>query len=225
MIEWWGPVIVEYYAASEAVGATMVDSQQWLEHKGTVGRALLGEIHIVDDEGHELPPNEIGTVYFSGPQVTFEYHKEPEKTAESYNERGWATTGDLGYVDEEGFLYLTDRKHFTIISGGVNIYPQEIENLLINHDKVADVAVFGVPHEEYGETVQAVVEPQNWADATDEVALELMEWLRERLSHIKVPKNVDFREQLPRLDNGKLYKRHLVDEYRSAAGDDGNSGG
>ncbi|MEE4277368.1 MAG: acyl-CoA synthetase [Halieaceae bacterium] len=223
MIEWWGPVIVEYYAASEAVGATMVDSQQWLQHKGTVGRALMGEIHIVDDEGRELPPNEIGTVYFSGPQVTFEYHREPAKTAESYNEHGWATTGDLGYVDEEGYLFLTDRKHFTIISGGVNIYPQEIENLLINHEKVADVAVFGVPDEEFGETVQAVIEPQNWADATDEVALELLEWLRQRLSHIKVPRRVDFREKLPRLDNGKLYKRHLVEEYRAAAGDSDDS--
>ncbi|MEO1078006.1 MAG: acyl-CoA synthetase [Pseudomonadota bacterium] len=220
MIEWWGPIIVEYYSASEAAGSTMVDSQQWLEHKGTVGRPLLGEIHIVDEEGRELPPTEIGTVYFSGPQVTFEYHKEPGKTADSYNERGWATTGDVGYVDEEGFLYLTDRKHFTIISGGVNIYPQEIENLLINHEKVADVAVFGVPHPEFGETVQAVVEPQNWVDATDEVALELMEWLRERLSHIKVPRGLDFREKLPRLDNGKLYKRHLVEEYRAGARDD-----
>jgi fatty-acyl-CoA synthase len=220
MIEWWGPVIVEYYASSEAAGATIVDSLQWLEHKGTVGRAMMGEIHIVDDEGHELPPGEIGTVYFSGPQVTFEYHNEPEKTAESYNERGWATTGDVGYVDEEGYLYLTDRKHFTIISGGVNIYPQEVENLLINHEKVADVAVFGVPHAEYGEEVRAVVQPQNWVDATDEVAFELMEWLRERVAHLKVPKAIDFREQLPRLDNGKLYKRHLVEEYRAAARDD-----
>jgi len=220
MIEWWGPVVVEYYGASEAVGATMVDSQDWLSHKGTVGRAIMGQIHIVDDEGRELPPQEIGTVYFSGPQVTFEYHNEPEKTADSYNEQGWATTGDIGYVDEEGYLYLTDRKHFTIISGGVNIYPQEVENLLINHDKVADVAVFGIPDPEYGESVQAVVQPQNWVDATDEMAFELMEWLRERLAHIKVPRAIDFREQLPRLDNGKLYKRHLAEEYRAGARDD-----
>ena len=123
-------------------------------------------------------------------------------------------------MDEDGFLYLTDRKHFTIISGGVNVYPQEIENLLITHDKVADVAVFGTPHEEFGEEVTAVVQPENWADATDEVAFELMEWLRERLSGIKVPRRLDFREQLPRLDNGKLYKRHLVEEYRAAARDD-----
>ena len=223
MIAWWGPVIAEYYAASESIGVTIIDSAQWLAHKGSVGRAMLGEVHIVDDEGRELPPREIGTVFFSGPHISFEYHKEPEKTAESYDERGWATTGDVGYVDEEGFLYLTDRKHFTIISGGVNIYPQEIENILITHDKVADVAVFGVPHDEFGETVRAVVQPQNWADATDEVAIELLEWLRERLSHIKVPRAIDFREKLPRLDNGKLYKRHLVEEYRAAARDDGNA--
>lgn len=220
MIDWWGPVIVEYYAASEAAGATMVDAPQWLAHKGTVGRAIMGEIHIVDDDGQELPAGEIGTIYFSGPQATFEYHNEPEKTASSYDSRGWATTGDVGYVDDEGYLYLTDRKHFMIISGGVNVYPQEVENLLITHDKVADVAVFGVPHEEFGEQVQAVVQPQNWADATDEVAIELVEWLRERLSSIKLPRSVDFRQELPRLDNGKLYKRHLVEEYRTAARDE-----
>jgi long-chain acyl-CoA synthetase len=220
MIDWWGPVIVEYYAASEAVGATLVDSQQWLAHKGTVGRPLVGEVHVVDEEGRELPPGEIGTIYFSGPDVSFEYHNEPEKTRESYNERGWATTGDVGYVDEEGYLYLTDRKHFTIISGGVNIYPQEVENLLITHDKVADVAVFGVPNAEYGEEVKAVVQPRNWADATDEVAFELAEWLRDRLSHIKLPRSIDFHPELPRLDNGKLYKRRLVEEYRAGARDE-----
>ncbi|WOJ93862.1 acyl-CoA synthetase [Congregibacter variabilis] len=220
MIDWWGPVIVEYYAASEAAGATLIDSPQWLSHKGSVGRAIMGKVHVVDDEGKEVPPGEVGTIYFSGPQATFEYHNEPEKTAASYNERGWATTGDVGYLDEEDYLYLTDRKHFMIISGGVNIYPQEVENLLITHDKVADVAVFGVPHEEFGEEVKAVIQPQNWVDATDEVAIELMEWLRERLSHIKIPRSIDFNENLPRLDNGKLYKRHLVEEYRAAARDD-----
>lgn len=220
MIDWWGPVIVEYYAASEAAGATLIDSAQWLTHKGSVGRAMLGKLHVVDEEGREVPPGEVGTIYFSGPQATFEYHNEPEKTAASYNERGWATTGDVGYLDEEEYLYLTDRKHFMIISGGVNIYPQEVENLLITHDKVADVAVFGIPHEEFGEEVKAVIQPQNWVDATDEVAIELMEWLRERLSHIKIPRSIDFNENLPRLDNGKLYKRHLVEEYRAAARDD-----
>lgn len=220
MINWWGPVIVEYYAGSESVGATLIDSAQWLEHKGSVGRAMIGELHIVDDAGQELPPGEVGTVYFGGEQATFEYHNEPEKTASSYNERGWATLGDVGYVDEEGYLYLTDRKNFMIISGGVNIYPQEVENLLITHDKVADVAVFGIPNAEFGEQVQAVIQPQNWADATDEVAIELMEWLRERLSHIKIPRSIDFHEELPRLDNGKLYKRHLAEAYRAAARDE-----
>ncbi|TXS90207.1 acyl-CoA synthetase [Parahaliea maris] len=217
MINWWGEVIVEYYAASEGIGVTIIDSASWLTHKGSVGPALLGELHILDDDGNELPPGEIGTVYFSGDQATFEYHGEPGKTAEAYNDRGWATTGDVGYVDRDGFLYLTDRKNFMIISGGVNIYPQEVENLLITHDKVADVAVFGIPNTEFGEEVKAVVEPQNWADATDEVAFELLEWLRERLSHIKVPRSLDFHEKLPRMDNGKLYKKHLVEQYRKEA--------
>lgn len=214
MIDWWGPVLVEYYAASESIGVTIIDSASWLSHKGSVGRSVVGDLHIVDEEGNELPAGEVGLVYFSGEQATFSYHGEPEKTREAYHPKGWATTGDIGYVDEEGYLYLTDRKHFTIISGGVNIYPQEIENLLITHPKVADVAVFGVPNEEFGEEVKAVVEPAHWGDATDEVAIELLEWLRERLSNIKLPRTLDFREQLPRLDNGKLYKRHLVDEYR-----------
>ena len=216
MIAWWGEVIVEYYAASEGIGITMIDSANWLTHKGSVGPSLTGSVHVVDDEGNELPPGEIGTIYFSGEQVQFSYHDEPGKTAEAFNERGWATTGDLGYLDQDGFLYLTDRKNFMIISGGVNIYPQEIENLLITHGKVADVAVFGIPNEEFGEEVKAVVQPMNWADATDEVAIEIMEWLRERISHIKLPRSLDFHQQLPRMDNGKLYKRHLVEEYRGA---------
>ena len=220
MIDWWGPVIVEYYAASEGIGATIIDSPAWLEHRGSVGQAVSGELHILDDDGNELPPGEVGTVYFAGEQARFEYHKEEQKTAGAYNERGWATTGDVGYLDEDGFLYLTDRKNFMIISGGVNIYPQEIENLLITHDKVADVAVFGVPDEEFGEKVQAVVEPMNWADATDETAIEIMEWLRERISHIKMPRSLDFHPRLPRMDNGKLYKRHLMEEYKGGARDD-----
>ena len=225
MIEWWGEIIVEYYAASEGIGFTMIDSATWLAHKGSVGTALLGELHIVDDDGNELPAGEVGTVYFGGQQLRFHYHNEPEKTAEAYNERGWATTGDVGYVDEEGFLYLTDRKNYTIISGGVNIYPQEVENILASHDKVADVAVFGIPNEEFGEEVKAVVEPVNWADATDETAIEILEWLRERISKIKMPRSLDFHPRLPRMDNGKLYKRHLVEEYRGATRSDGAAGG
>ncbi len=219
MIDWWGSVIVEYYASSEGMGMTIIDAENWLTHKGSVGPAMLGELHIVDDDGNELPTGEVGTVYFGG-GPSFEYHNEKEKTAAAYNDRGWATMGDVGYVDDDGFLYLTDRKNFMIISGGVNIYPQEIENLLISHPRVADVAVFGIPNHEFGEEVKAVIEPMNWADATDEVAFELVEWCRERLSHIKVPRSVDFREKLPRMDNGKLYKRHLVEEYKGATRSD-----
>lgn len=216
MIAWWGEIIMEYYAASEGVGFTLIDSPNWLTHKGSVGQVLLGELHILDDDGNELPQGETGTVYFGGNERRFHYHGEPEKTAEAYNDKGWATTGDVGYVDKDGYLYLTDRKNFTIISGGVNIYPQEVENILAGHDKVADVAVFGIPNDEFGEEVKAVIEPLNWADATDETAIEIMEWLRERISSIKMPRSVDFHPKLPRMDNGKLYKRHLVDEYRSA---------
>lgn len=215
MIEWWGPVIVEYYSSSEAAGFTVIDSATWLEHKGSVGKPLFGVPHILDDEGNELPPGQVGAIYFSDLTNSFVYHNEPEKTQEAYNEQGWATCGDMGYLDEEGYLYLTDRKNFMIISGGVNVYPAEIENVLIGHEKVADVAVFGVPDDEFGETVQAVVQPANWADATDETAFELIEWLRERMSHIKVPKGLDFMEHLPRMDNGKLYKRHLMEGYKN----------
>ncbi|MCR9106461.1 MAG: acyl-CoA synthetase [Gammaproteobacteria bacterium] len=213
MIQWWGEIIFEYYAASEGIGFTLIDSASWLTHKGSVGPALVGELHIVDDDGNELPPGEIGTVYFGGPQTTFEYFDEPTKTAEAFNDKGWATCGDVGYVDEDGFLYLTDRKNFMIISGGVNIYPQEIENALIGHDKIADVAVFGIPHEEFGEQVKAVVQPMNWADATDETAFEILEWLREKISSVKMPRSLDFHPELPRMDNGKLYKRRLVEQY------------
>ena len=215
MIDWWGPVIFEYYAGSEGSGMTIIDSASWLTHRGSVGPAIVGEIHICDDDGNEMPQGEIGTVYFAnGPR--FEYHGEPEKTAKSYNEQGWSTLGDVGYVDEDNFLYLTDRKDFMIISGGVNIYPQEIENLLITHAKVADVAVFGIPNEEFGEEVKAVVQPADWAHATDNVAHELMEWCKEHLSHVKVPRSIDFMKELPRMENGKLYKRHLADAYKSS---------
>ena len=216
MIQWWGEIIFEYYAASEGIGFTLIDSASWLTHRGSVGPALVGELHILDDDGEELPLGEIGTVYFGGPQTTFEYFDEPNKTAEAYNDRGWATCGDVGYMDEDGFLYLTDRKNFMIISGGVNIYPQEIENALIGHDKIADVAVFGVPHEEFGESVKAVVQPMNWADATDETAFEILEWLREKISSVKMPRSLDFHQELPRMDNGKLYKRRLVEQYKDS---------
>lgn len=216
MIEWWGPVIYEYYAGTEGNGFVQLNSQEWLAHRGSVGRPLNCEIHICDDAGDELPAGEPGTVFFGGGN-TFEYHDDPEKTASSRHPAGWTTLGDVGYLDAEGYLYLTDRKHFMIISGGVNIYPQEAENVLITHDAVMDVAVFGVPNEEFGEEVKAVVQPVAMELATPELALELMDYCRERLSHVKCPRSVDFREQLPRHPTGKLYKRLLKDEYWQAA--------
>ena len=216
MIDWWGPVIMEYYAGSEGSGMTIIDSPTWLAHPGSVGQAVVGEIHICDDEGQEVPQGEVGTVYFAnGPR--FEYYNEPEKTQKSYNADGWSTLGDVGYVDADGFLYLTDRKNFMIISGGVNIYPQEIENLLITHDCVADVAVFGVPNAEFGEEVKAVVQAAEHVSAGDALAEELIAWCKERLSHVKVPRSIDFIETLPRMENGKLYKRHLQEAYSAAA--------
>ncbi|MET0377472.1 MAG: acyl-CoA synthetase [Spongiibacteraceae bacterium] len=212
MIDWWGPIIFEYYAASEAIGQTGIDSHEWLAHPGSVGKAVLGVLHICDDDGNELPVGATGTIYFSGMQE-FEYYGEPEKTRASRHSKGWATTGDVGYLDADGYLYLTDRKHFMIISGGVNIYPQEIENLLSSHPKIADVAVFGVPSEQFGEEVKAVVQPAIWADAGPALEQELLQWCRERLSHVKCPRSVDFEKELPRMDNGKLYKTQLRARY------------
>jgi fatty-acyl-CoA synthase len=215
MINWWGPVIVEYYSGSEGNGFTIIDSANWLTHKGSVGQAIIGQPRILGENGEVLGPGEVGDVYFADSRP-FEYFDEPEKTRDAFNEQGWSTMGDVGYLDAEGFLYLTDRKNFTIITGGVNVYPAEIEGLLITHEKVADVAVFGVPHPEFGEEVVAVVQPLDWSDATDEIAEELSLWIRERLSSVKVPRRFDFLQQLPRMDNGKLYKRHLQDAYRAA---------
>ncbi len=213
MIDWWGPVLLEYYAGSEGNGMTFATSEDWLAHKGTVGRAINGVLHIVgEDNETELPVRQEGTVFFESEQV-FEYHDDPEKTASSRNSKGWSTLGDVGWVDEEGFLYLTDRKSFMIISGGVNIYPQEIENHLVTHPKVADVAVVGGPHEEMGEEVIAVVQPADMADATDALREELGAYAREKLSGVKIPRRIDFLEALPRHDTGKLYKRLLRDQY------------
>ncbi len=216
MIAWWGPVLMEYYAGSEGSGMTIIDSNTWLQRPGSVGQAINCEVRICDDEGEEVAQGEVGTVYFAnGPR--FEYHNEPEKTQKSYNRHGWSTLGDVGYLDEDGFLFLTDRKNFMIISGGVNIYPQEIENLLITHAKVADVAVFGIPNAEFGEEVKAVVQPVDFESADESLAHELIEWCREHLSHIKVPRSIDFMKELPRMENGKLYKRHLQEAYKGAA--------
>ncbi|MFC0102969.1 acyl-CoA synthetase [Sphingopyxis terrae] len=213
MIDWWGPVLLEYYAGSEGNGMTFATSQDWLAHKGTVGRAILGTVHIVgEDNETEVPVGEEGAVFFESDNV-FEYHDDPEKTASSRNSKGWSTLGDVGKLDADGFLYLTDRKSFMIISGGVNIYPQEIENHLVTHPKVADVAVVGGPHEEMGEEVIAVIQPADMADATDEFRDELGAYARQKLSGVKVPRRIDFMEALPRHDTGKLYKRLLRDQY------------
>jgi long-chain acyl-CoA synthetase len=214
MIDWWGPVLHEYYAGTEGNCFVYTDSEAWLAHRGTVGRPLLGEIHVCAEDGTELPAGRPGTLYFSGGSE-FEYHDDPAKTASSRDPlgRGWTTLGDVGYVDDEGFLYLTDRLSYMIISGGVNIYPQEVENLLAVHPKVADVAVIGVPDAEMGEAVKAVVQPVAAEDAGPALERELIEYCRERLAHYKCPRSVDFRPDLPRHPTGKLYKRLLKDEY------------
>ena len=212
MIEWWGPVLFEYYAGTEGNGFVQLNSHEWLAHRGSVGKALNCVVHICDDEGNELPAGEPGTIYFEG-GGQFEYYKDPAKTAQSRHPKGWSTLGDVGYLDEEGYLYLTDRKHFMIISGGVNIYPQETENVLITHPKVYDVAVFGVPNEDFGEEVKAVVQPVDMALAGPEFERELIDFCRQHLSHVKCPRSVDFEAQLPRHPTGKLYKRLLKDRY------------
>ena len=212
MLDWWGPVIHEYYAGTEGMGFTTINSHEWSSHKGSVGRAILGEVRIVDDNDEEQPAGEIGTVYFAN-GLPFEYHNDAAKTRSATNSKGWTTLGDVGYLDEEGYLYLTDRKAYMIISGGVNIYPQEAEDVLVTHPKVADVAVFGVPNEEFGEEVKAVVQPMSMADVTPELAQELMDYCRARLSHIKCPRSIDFEPELPRHPTGKLYKRLLKDRY------------
>jgi long-chain acyl-CoA synthetase len=212
MMDWWGPIIFEYYAGTEGNGFCSIAPQEWLDKKGSVGKALLGELKIVDEDGTVVAAGETGTVYFAnGPR--FEYHNAPEKTAQSQNAHGWTTLGDVGHVDADGYLFLTDRKAFMIISGGVNIYPQESENVLVAHPKVADVAVFGVPNEEFGEEVKAVVQPVSMADAGPDLEAELLAYCRERISHIKAPRSIDFQEELPRHPTGKLYKRLLRDKY------------
>jgi long-chain acyl-CoA synthetase len=212
MIEWWGPILQEYYAGTEGNGFCAIDSHQWLAHKGSVGRALNAKVHILDERFEDVPPGEVGTIYFES-DIRFEYHNAPEKTAESRSPQGYTTLGDVGTIDEEGWLYLTDRKAHMIISGGVNIYPQETEDVLITHPKVADVAVIGVPNEDFGEEVKAVVQPVDMAEAGPALAEELIAFCRERLSSLKCPRSVDFEAELPRHPTGKLYKRLLRDRY------------
>ena len=216
MIDWWGPIVDEYYASSEAIGATLITAEEWLNHPGSVGKPSVGAVHIVGEDGQELPVGEPGEVYFESP-VTFEYLNDAEKTAGSRHEKGWMTVGDVGYVDSDGYLYLTDRRHHMIISGGVNIYPQEAENALVSHPKVADAAVFGIPDEDMGQSVKAVVQLVDHADATDEFGEELLSWLRDRLAHFKCPRSISFEESLPRTDIGKLYKQSLIEKYSAPA--------
>jgi long-chain acyl-CoA synthetase len=212
MIDWWGPILIEYYAGSEGNGVTVSWSRDWLTHRGTVGRAVVGKLKILDDDGKELPTAETGTIYFADGPV-FAYHNDPEKTKRAFNEHGWSTLGDVGYVDKDGFLYLTDRKAYMIISGGVNIYPQETEDVLIGHPEVTDVAVFGVPNEEMGEEVKAVVQPRDMAKAGKEFEAELIAFCRQKLSPLKCPRSIEFEAELPRTPTGKLVKRHLRDRY------------
>ena len=213
MIEWWGPIILEYYGATEAQGLTACDSEEWLAHRGTVGRVVLGGMYIFDDNMQPCPTGTPGTIWFTN-ATEFEYFNDPARTAEASSADGsLSTVGDMGYVDEDNYLYLTDRATFMIISGGVNIYPQECENLLIVHAKVADAAVFGVPNEDFGEEVKAVIQPMPEHPAGDELAEELMAYCLEHLSRQKCPRSIDFEDELPRLPTGKLYKRVLRDRY------------
>ena len=212
MIDWFGPIVHEYYSGTESCGITALSSEEWLRKPGSVGRAVLGVAHIVDADGRELPVGETGDVFFSdGP--TFRYLNDPEKTADAHDARGWATLGDIGRLDEDGYLFLSDRRSFMIISGGVNIYPQEIENLLITHPAVADAAVIGVPCEEMGEMVLAIVQPAPGVAADAFLAEELRAFARCELGGVKTPKRVDFMDELPREPTGKLFKRKLRDAY------------
>ncbi len=212
MLEWWGPIIHEYYAGSEGNGFCAIGPEEWLAHPGSVGTPVMGVVHILDEGGTELGPGEPGQIWFESP-ARFEYHKDPAKTAGAFNEAGWSSLGDVGYLDEDGFLHLTDRISHMIISGGVNIYPQEVENLLTMHPAVADVAVIGVPDDEMGEQVKAVVQPTDPDADTEALEQELITYCREHLAHYKCPRTVDFRDSLPRLPTGKLLKRQLRDEY------------
>ena len=220
MFDWWGPILYEYYGGTELNGLTHVGPEEWLAHPGTVGRPILGTLHICDDDGKEQPVGEPGLVYFELPAMTFSYHRDAAKTREAQHPEhaNWTALGDVGYLDEEGFLYLTDRATFMIISGGVNIYPQEIEDAMIMHPSVADVAVVGVPNEEMGEEVKAVVQLVDGAETSDAVAEELLAYARKHIAHYKCPRSLDFMDALPRLPTGKLYKRLIKDTYWGRTG-------
>jgi long-chain acyl-CoA synthetase len=215
MIDWWGPILTEYYGATEGHGITLINTSEWRTKRGSVGKAALGVIHICDDDGVELPTGEPGVIYFERDEPPFIYHNDPEKTSESRHPKhdNWATVGDIGYLDEDGYLFLTDRKAFMIISGGVNIYPQEVENVLAMHPQIYDVAVIGVPHAEMGQEVKAVVQLRDRVAPSDELAAELIDYVRARLARFKAPRSVDFIDEMPRSATGKLVKRKLQDRY------------
>jgi acyl-CoA synthetase (AMP-forming)/AMP-acid ligase II len=205
MLDWWGPIVYEYYSGTEGNGQTAISPAEWLAHKGSVGRPILGEVRITDENDSVLPPGETGRVFFAG-GPRFEYFKDPAKTAAAYNAQGWSTLGDIGHLDAEGYLYLTDRASHMIITGGVNVYPREVEDVLIAHPAVQDAAVFGIPDDEFGESVRAAVE---LVPGCEVEAGELIRFCRDRLAHLKCPKAVDIHPELPRHQTGKLYKEPL----------------
>jgi long-chain acyl-CoA synthetase len=217
MLDWWGPIVHEYYSGSEGAGFTAIGPEEWRTHRGSVGRSLLGAVHIVGPDGEDLPTGETGQIWFET-RARFEYHGDPAKTAEAINEKGWATIGDIGYLDDEGFLYLTDRVAHTVISGGVNIYPREIEDVLVVHPDVLDVAVIGVPDEEMGERLLAVVQPAPGAEPGDALAAELQRHCRDHLASFKCPREVAFVAELPRLPTGKVRKSELRSRYGTWSG-------
>jgi acyl-CoA synthetase (AMP-forming)/AMP-acid ligase II len=212
MIDWWGPILLEYYGASEGGGVTMISSQEWQKHRGSVGRPIVGKLHIVDNKGRECPTGETGVVYAEN-ALPIEYLGDTEKTAGVRTTEGWETVGDMGYLDCDGYLYLTDRKNNMIISGGVNIYPQEAEDALSQHPKVADIAVIGIPNDEFGEEVKGVVQLVDPSDASEETSEELLDYCRQKLAHYKCPRTIDFIDELPRAPSGKLYKRRIQDPF------------
>ncbi|OBH73674.1 acyl-CoA synthetase [Mycobacterium intracellulare] len=211
MMEWFGPIIHEYYGGTEGFAGTTIGPREWLAHPGSVG-VPMAPVHVLDEDGRELPVGESGELYFEG-GPDFEYFKDPAKTASVCNDRGWRSLGDMGYVDPDGYLYLTDRSTFMIVSGGVNIYPQEAENLLVMHPKLVDAAVFGVPNEEFGEEVKAVVQPADGVVGGPELEAELIDYCRTHLAGYKCPRSVEFDAELPRDPNGKLYKRRIRERY------------
>lgn len=215
MIDWWGPIVDEYYGSSEGAGISFIRADDWLAHPGSVGKPVLGTPHILDEKGRELGPGQVGEIYYEG-GYPFEYLNDEAQTAAARSAQGWVTVGDVGYLDEEGYLYLTDRRNHMIISGGVNIYPQETENHLISHPLVVDAAVFGLPDPVMGQKVTAVVQLSDPALASTRLAEELITWLRNRLAHYKCPRGLYFEAHLPRTDAGKLYKRELIEKYTAA---------